>query len=204
MQNTTRILIAALCSALAAGPVLAEHGHRDRDGYRGKGHQQERHLDRHHDARHNRHKDRHAYRDHHRDHHRDHRRDAHRHGHRWHHDRGYHRGWDRGHHRGWDRKHHARKHGYHHDRRYHGRVNGYYYASTPWKIQLFDRHHRLRTTIPLGRNAHWKVKGNRIFVYGRHRVHVYGGPRFHLIRSYSRNHYDRHQNNSGLHFSFRF
>ena len=69
MQTTTRIIITTLFSALAAGPALADHGHRDRDGHRGKGHQQERHYDKHHgdkafDRRHQRRHDDRAHRHH--------------------------------------------------------------------------------------------------------------------------------------------
>ncbi len=83
-------------------------------------------------------------------------------------------------------------------------MNGYYYASTPWKIQLFNRNHRLHTTIPLGRGAHWQIKGNLIVVQGRHRVHVYGGPRFHLLRSYSRHENRKPRRDSGLYLNYRF
>ncbi len=229
MKNTTRILITALFPALLAGPALAEHGHRDRDDQRGKGHYQERRYDRHHgdraQDRHGRRHETHRHAERHADRH------AARHDHRYrpahpthgwqkpkHHSFPSH-GWDRPRHpahpsHGWHKpkhhdwhkpKHHEKHHDHarhsRHDRRYQGRVNGYYYASTPWKIQLFDRHHRLHSSIPLGRGAQWRVKGDRIVVYGRHHVHVYGGPRFHLLRSYN-NH--RRHHDSGLNFSFRF
>ncbi len=96
------------------------------------------------------------------------------------------------------RKHHAR----HHDQRYDGRIGKHYYRSQPWRIQVFDRSHRLRSSIPIARGAHWEVRGNRIIVKNRGHVRVYAGPRYHLVKSYRV--HDRHNRDTGLRFGFRF
>lgn len=208
MHTTASILAGALALALAlvaTEPAQADHRRHGFDGH----HRHETGDDRAHRREARKHREGHR-----RHHDRDDDDDRRHHG--W--DRGRHHGWHHDHHRGhqygkYHRKHHEKHwkhpgkqyrkhHESYHDRRYHGRVNGHYYVSTPWRIQLFDRRHRLRATIPLGRNADWKIRNGRIYVYGRHHVRVYGGPRFHLLSSHVRNH--RHRYDDGLRFSLRF